>query len=154
MSFKARHSSACPYPKGPFKVRSMPFRFLRDPIFLAAVTLFLLNIFVLKPHLPRNHFTHGYLTDLLCLPVWVPFMLWVMRLCRLRSDGSPRPAEVWLPWLFWSLMFEAVLPHTSIFGRFAPGDPLDVLAYGVGGILAFIGWKAWYGAPHTLKLTP
>jgi hypothetical protein len=130
----------------------MPFRFLRDPIFLGAVTLFLLNIFVFKPHLPRNQFTHSYLTDLLCLPVWVPFMLWLMRIVKLRDDSPPRPLEILVPWVFWSLMFEVILPRTTLLGRFAPGDPLDVAAYGVGGIFGFLAWRAWYGAPRTLKL--
>jgi hypothetical protein len=130
----------------------MAFRFLRDPLFLVAVSLFLLNIFFLKAHFSHNPFFHSYLTDLLCLPVWVPFMLWMMHLVQWRGDAAPHWLEILLPWLFWSCLFEVVLPHTSLFGRFAPGDPGDVAAYGAGGILGFFVWRAWYSAPRTLKL--
>ncbi|RYG56390.1 hypothetical protein EON80_29415 [bacterium] len=130
----------------------MPFRFLRDPFFQFSVALFLTNILLLKRYLPPNPITHSYLTDLLCLPVWVPFMLWVIRCLKLRDNAPPRPLEILLPWVFWSVMFEVVLPGSPLLGGFAKGDPLDVAVYGVGGLLGFLIWRAWYRAPGTLKL--
>ena len=125
-------------------VTKMRFLFLRDPLFLFSVALYLFNRGFLKAHFPQDQFLHGYLTDVLCLPVWVPFMVWGMRKFGLRDESPPRWSEILVPLVFWSLMFEFWLPQTTVFGRFAPGDPFDIMAYTVGGILAFGIWKIIY----------
>jgi hypothetical protein len=122
----------------------MKFRFLSDPIFLASVALYALNRWLLRPAFPDNGFLHGYLTDLLCLPVFVPFLVWAMWRLKLRDDAPPRWSEIVIPLVFWSLMFEFWLPQTTIFGRFSRGDPFDIVAYASGGIFAFGIWKTLY----------
>ncbi len=122
----------------------MRFLFGRDPIFLFSVALYFINRQFLKTAFPDNAFLHGYLTDCLCLPVWVPLMVWGMRQMRLRDASPPRWNEIFLPLLIWSLMFEFWLPQTEVFGHFAPGDPFDIVAYALGGIIAFGGWKIIY----------
>ncbi|HEX9995769.1 MAG TPA: hypothetical protein VGB45_01390 [Abditibacterium sp.] len=122
----------------------MRFLFLRDPLFLFSVALYFFNRFFLKAQFPQNQFLHGYLTDLLCLPVWVPFMVWGMRKFGLRDESPPRWSEIFIPLAFWSLMFEFWLPQTTFFGTFAPGDLFDIMAYTVGGVGAFLIWKLIY----------
>ncbi len=129
----------------------MRFLFLRDPIFLASVTFYFLNRLFLKTAFPESAFLHGYFTDSLCLPVWVPLMVWGMRKLRLRDDSPPRWSEILIPLIFWSLIFEYWLPQTEVFGHFAPGDPFDIAAYALGGILAFSGWKTFYSTHRSSR---
>jgi len=56
----------------------------------------------------------------------------------LRADDSyPRLAEIALHLAFWSVLFEyigpKIMPH-------AVGDPLDVVAYMVGAVVAGVWW--------------
>lgn len=117
------------------------FRYLRDPVFLVSLGLFLANKLVLKPH-TGNVFVHGYLNDLLCIPLWVPVMLTGMRLCRFRNhDRFPSSLEILIPLIFWSAVFEVWLPRTRAFGIVTTADPLDVLAYAVGAAMASVSWR-------------
>ena len=50
-------------------------------------------------------------------------------------------------WLLWSLLFEVAGPHLA---SHSTGDPLDVLCYWIGGLLA---WGAWSGLGRR-TLTP
>ena len=56
----------------------MRFRYLRDPLFLACVVVYFVNRFVLKAVWEAG-FVHTHLNDLICVPFWVPIMLWVER---------------------------------------------------------------------------
>lgn len=70
----------------------------------------------------------------------MPVCVWLFAWLGLRDDSPPRPLEIAVCLLFWSVVFEVWLPHSSLFGHFSPGDPLDVLAYASGG---FVGWGWW-----------
>ena len=113
---------------------------LRDWLWITSVALVVLNKLWIKPHF-SGAFWHSSLNDVLCLPVWMPIMVWVFARFRWREASPPRTLEILVCWIFWSLVFEVWLPHTDIFGRFASGDPLDVLAYGVGGVTALFWWE-------------
>ena len=112
---------------------------IRDTLWLASVALFALNRWWIKPNFD-GALWHSYLNDLLCLPVWMPFCVWVFAKFKLRDPMPPRPLEIAVCLLFWSCVFERWLPQTEVFGHFAEGDPFDVLAYAVGG---FVGWLWW-----------
>ena len=72
----------------------MRFLYLRDPLFLACVATYFVNRFVLK-NIWHDGFVHAHLNDLICIPFWVPIMLFAQRTLRLRPDDhSPRPAEI------------------------------------------------------------
>jgi hypothetical protein len=114
------------------------FRYCRDPLFLIGCVAYALNRWVLKPH-TSSRFLHGYFNDLWLLPCALPPILWLHRRLGLRvNDNYPRIAEIALHLAFWSLLFEYIgpkfMPHTV-------GDPLDVLAYTVGAILAGVWWQ-------------
>jgi hypothetical protein len=119
-----------------------PFRYFADPVCLAALALYALNRHVLKPHHIGGWFTHGYLNDVLCLPLFVPMILYLQRLLGLRKhDGYPRAWEIIQHWAIFSVMFQAIIPRfpkTFI----SAGDPWDMLAYAAGGVLAGLYWAA------------
>jgi hypothetical protein len=123
----------------------MPFRYLKDPLFLSSLAIYFVNRCVLKPWFP-NEFSLCYLNDLICLPFWVPIMLFLMRKARLRRvDTPPRAVELIIPLLVWSGVFELVLPSLDFFQRLTTPDYRDVLFYTFGAALAAVVWRIHYG---------
>jgi hypothetical protein len=120
------------------------FQYLRDPLFLACLTVYFVNRWILKS-LWNGGFLHNHLNDLICIPFWVPIMLWGQRRLGLReSDGPPLSSEILIPLFIWSWFFEFVLPRTGLVGRRAVADHLDVLYYSLGSALAGAFWQWWY----------
>jgi|ERR1700722_9478688 len=129
----------------------MRFRYLKDPLFLFCVSLYFLNRCVLKPYFP-NKFSRDYLNDVICLPFWIPIMLFIMRKIGLRKeDVPPTGAEILIPLLVWSWVFEAYLPFTKYFARLTTSDYMDIFSYTVGGCFAAIIWKIFYREPRALE---
>jgi hypothetical protein len=121
------------------------FRYLRDPLFMFCVLLYFVNRLVLKPHLP-NEFLHSYLNDLICIPFWVPIMLFLMRKTGLRTeDSAPRSYEILVPLIIWSVVFELILPRLDMFRGRSFSDPRDIVFYTLGALLAAVFWRIWYG---------
>lgn len=121
-----------------------PFRYLRDPLFLACVGIYFINRLVLKPYLP-NPVSQFYLNDILCIPFWVPIMLFSLRKVHLRSDDNPPASyEVLIPLILWSMIFEVVAPFTNAFRGLAFCDPLDILCYTLGALGSGIFWRCWH----------
>ena len=112
----------------------------RDALWLVSVALFVLNKWWIKPNF-AGWFWHGSLNDVLCLPVWMPICVWVFAKLKLRDNAPPRALEIAVCLLFWSWVFEVWLPQTDVFGKFSAGDPYDVLAYAVGGVVGWVWWK-------------
>jgi hypothetical protein len=129
----------------------MRFLYLRDPLFLACVAAYFVNRFVLK-NIWHDGFVHAHLNDLICIPFWVPIMLFAQRSLRLRADDhSPRPAEIIIALVVWSWVFEIILPATALFGDRCVADHLDVLYYALGALLASLFWKWWYPEPNPTR---
>lgn len=125
------------------------FRYIADPVCLGAICLYCLNRWCLKPHHIGGWFTYGYLNDLLCLPLFLPIILWIQSVFRIRKhNGPPSLFEVIHNWIVFSVIFELVLPRISIFNT--TSDPWDVVAYLVGGLLAY-GFWAWRDTGCFLK---
>ena len=113
------------------------FGYLSDPLFLVTCSLYALNRWVLKPHIP-SPFLHNHFNDVLLIPCALPPLLWMQRRLRLRQhDQLPTPGEIALYLAVWSVLFEVIGPHII---PWAVGDPWDVVAYVVGGILAGLWW--------------
>ncbi len=117
------------------------FRYYADPVCIACLLIYPLNRFYLKPRHIGGWFTHGYLNDVICLPLFLPMILYAQRLTGLRRyDGYPRWWEIVQHWAIFSIVFEVVLPRMGpAFDTTA--DPWDVLAYAVGGTAAGIWWR-------------
>ena len=113
------------------------FRYYRDGLFLTGCLLYAVNRWGVKPYVHRGFF-HDHFNDLLLIPCALPVLLWLQRRLRLRThDRMPAPGEIALYLAVWSILFEVVGPHLL---KRATGDPCDVIAYVVGGILAGIWW--------------
>jgi hypothetical protein len=131
----------------------MQFRYLKDPLFLFCVVLYFINRWIFKPFLP-NEFSQGYLNDVICIPFWVPIMLFLMKKMHLRkSDAPPAAHEILIPLVLWSWVFEAYLPFTAAFKHLATSDYKDVLSYTVGACFAAVLWRVWYGHPEEFHPT-
>jgi len=121
-----------------------PFRYIFDPLFVMSAGIYALNRFVLKPHF-ATPFLHQHLNDLLCIPFWVPIMLFFQRIMKLRdNDDLPALREVLVPLLIWTWLFEVFLPGTDGARDWCIADPADVVSYAIGAIIAVAFWRLWY----------
>ncbi len=122
----------------------MCFRYLRDPLFVFCFVLYFLNRWIIKPFFP-NDFSRDSLNDVICIPFWIPIMLFFMRKIHLRkNDNPPSGSEILIPLILWSWFFEAYLPFIPFFKHLATSDYQDILCYTVGAVVAAIFWKLWY----------
>lgn len=132
-------------------VIKMTFKYLRDPLFLCCVFLYFLNRLILKPHF-NIAFFHNSLNDLICIPFWVPILLWFMRKFGLRDDDEPPQwYEILFPLILWSAVFEVLLPQLKLFQGIAIADPSDVLYYVLGACIASMFWQTWYSRNGIIK---
>ena len=122
----------------------MRFRYLKDPLFLFCLILYFVNRLIIKRYLP-NGFSRDYLNDVICIPFWIPIMLFFMRKVHLRrTDEPPTGSEILIPLIMWSWVFEAWLPFVPFFKHLATSDYHDIVSYTVGALLAAIFWKICY----------
>ena len=122
----------------------MAFRYLRDPLFLLCVAAYIVNRFILKAVLHRG-FAHNHLNDVICIPFWVPIMLFAERRIGMRThDLSPRWYELIIPLVIWSAFFEVLLPLHPSFSSVAVADPVDVVCYIAGTAVAAMIWRYCY----------
>jgi hypothetical protein len=114
-----------------------PFRYWRDPLCLVCCALYALNRWGLKPHV-HSPFLRGQFDDLLLIPCALPLVLWLQRKLGLRKhDVPPTVSEIAFHLAVWSVLFEVIGPRIMR----VTGDPLDVLAYVAGGLVAALWWQ-------------
>jgi hypothetical protein len=78
---------------------------------VGGVAAYFINRFGVKPFV-HGVFAHTSLNDLLCVPFWVPIMVFAMCKFGLRKhDGAPTLAEIVIPLLMWSYFFEIAPPE-------------------------------------------
>ena len=124
-----------------------PFGYWGDPLFLLGCALYVLNRWLLKPYL-HSDFLHGQFNDLLLIPCALPLVLWIQRQLGIRShDLAPTLREIIFHLAMWSVLFEIIGPRVLS----VTGDPLDVLAYFVGGTLAALWWNVSSLRPALLR---
>ncbi|WP_395746186.1 hypothetical protein [Prosthecobacter sp.] len=121
------------------------FRCFRDSLFLTGWLAYGINRCFIKPHVGSG-FMMFHFNDLWLIPCALPPVLWLHHRLGLRAqEGPPRPGEIAGHLVFWSLLFEWLLPHiTSRTG----GDPADVVAYAAGALVAGLWWNRdhWFTA--------
>ena len=123
------------------------FGYLHDRLFCVALTAYVFNRLVVRPHLShffQGHFhwawpfLHSHLDDLLLMPAALPIVLWLQRLGGLRQhDRPPGWGEMFLHLAIWSVMCKIIGP---LFLNVGVADPLDVLFFAAGGIGACLWW--------------
>ena len=129
------------------------YRYLADPACILSLILYAINRHLLKPNHIGGWFTHGYLNDVLCLPLFVPMILYVQHVIGLRKHfGFPRFWEIIQAWVAFAIVFQVVIPRfPKMF--IAAGDPYDLLAYAAGGVGGGIYWSiAQGGLPRARRL--
>jgi len=116
------------------------FKYVFDPVFLFSLALYTLNkLSFSSSHYFGSEFFAFYLNDMLLIPVLLPTILFLSRIMNFRRDNyPPRLIEIAIPLSIWSIAFEWVGPH--LFGK-GSSDPLDVIAYSVGGLLCWLIWN-------------
>ena len=116
------------------------FEYLLDPLFLFSLTIYSMNkLSFLKFGFWNYKFCTCYLNDLLLVPVVVPIVLFFSKVLKLRDIYSPPMfLEILVPLAIWSIAFELVGPF--YFGK-GTSDPLDILAYCLGGLISWLIWN-------------
>lgn len=124
----------------PSPEKAAHFRYLLDPLFLAAAGLYLANRFLLKPEWGNVFpFLRNHLDDCLLLPAALPPLLWLFRSLRLRHHDAPPSASEVLQWtVFWSVVFEWLFPRYFHKGV---ADGWDALSYALGGLVSWFFWN-------------
>lgn len=108
-----------------------------DWLCLMACGCYAANRWILAPRV-ASPFLHGHFADLLLIPAALPPVLWLQRRLGLRPDsGPPRWGEILLHLVVWSVLFEVLGPRVMA----VTGDPWDVAAYTVGGVVAGCWWN-------------
>jgi len=129
----------------------MTFKYLRDPLFLCCFFLYFLNRLILKPQFDIAFF-HNSFNDLICIPFWIPVLLWCMRKSGFRADDEPPQwYEILFPLILWSVVFEILLPQLKFFRGIAIADPWDVLYYVLGACIASVFWQTGYSRASVRK---
>ncbi|SHK68933.1 hypothetical protein SAMN02746009_01370 [Hymenobacter psychrotolerans DSM 18569] len=118
---------------------------LRHPLFLVGAGLYVLSVAHKRQWLGPWPFwpplLTSYLADLLTLPLELTLLLWLMRRFYFRNPAFVLPTSwIFSTWLVMAVWFEGLLPR---FDARATADPLDVVAYAVGG---FLFWR-WQNRP-------
>lgn len=115
----------------------------RDRLFLASCIICIINRGLIKPNTSIEFF-HQHLNDLLCFPIWIPVLVSLLVLLRLRPKGEPPHSyEILIPLLLWSWTFEAWLPTTSVLAGVTIADHRDIIWYAVGALVGTIYWRRW-----------
>ncbi|MCR5889813.1 hypothetical protein LRS06_18965 [Hymenobacter sp. J193] len=116
---------------------------LRQPLFIGGAVLYLFSCInrYWAPWPPLPAFINSHLGDLLTLPLELTLALWVLRRFYFRRPDFVLPlAWIASTWVVVAIWFELLMPF------FKPGmvaDPLDVVAYTVGG---WVFWR-WMNRP-------
>ncbi len=119
----------------------MGFRYVRDPLFLAAAAT-LLVAHLLLPESATAWRAHG--NDVLLVPFCVPPMLGLMRRVGLRHhDAPPMAQEVLAAIVVVAVVFEILLPATGLPGANPVADYRDVVAYLGGGFVSMVAWHTY-----------
>jgi hypothetical protein len=124
------------------------FGYLHDRLFQFSLVAYAINRLLIRPHLGgffRAHwqsawpFLHSHFDDLLLMPVALPVMLWLQQLLGLRKqDDPPGWQEMFAHLAVWSVMCKIIGP---LYLHIGVADPLDVLFFAAGGIVACAWWN-------------
>jgi ubiquinone/menaquinone biosynthesis C-methylase UbiE len=114
------------------------FRYALDPLCLSACVLYAINRWLIVP-VCSWPFLHQHFDDVLLIPAALPLILGLQRRTGLRShDRPPTFPEIFGHFLIWSLVAELLGPRVF---PWTVGDPLDVVAYALGALIAGAWWN-------------
>ena len=138
---RCNHCCCHSYKSGRINRLHNDFKYLSDPLFQLSSMTYVFNKISLFFSYGSDWvrvFIASYLSDLLLVPVTIPIILFCSKALGLRPQSLPPSLlELAIPVLIWSIAFEVIGPR--VFGR-GVSDPVDVVAYCVGG---FVSWLIW-----------
>lgn len=116
---------------------------INDRLFLLSCSLYVMNRWIVKPNTSLPFF-HHHLNDLLCFPIWIPFLVALLGFLHLRTKGEPPDSyEILIPLVLWSWMFEGWFPTTRLFESVTIADHRDIIWYAAGALVGAIYWRWW-----------
>jgi hypothetical protein len=125
------------------------FRYGLDPVFLVCALLYAINRASVAPRWGAVvPFLTSHFGDVLLIPCALPVLLWLQRTAGQRThDLPPTSGEIGGTLILWAVLFEVIFPR--FVGR-GVGDPLDVLAYACGALLASFAWTTQHRIPAAI----
>ncbi len=106
----------------------------RNPLITGCTFLWLLHT-VWRNFLPEPWYFQYYLNDLLCMPIVLGAAIFLQRNLVLRQpDYGLTGWQIGIIVVYWSVMFEGVIPH---FNSRYTADIFDVVAYAFGGLVFY-----------------
>ncbi len=112
--------------------------------FISAL-IYVFNRILFIPMLPDISFFSNYLGDLLALPVYLPLSLYLaLKIQLIPANFQISPIQIVGTGIIFGILFEGVVPAIN---SSATRDPLDILAYFVGGLMV-------YSVGSQISLTP
>ena len=123
----------------------MPFAYLKDPLFLLCLATYCIHRGMVAGGISLP-LLQSHLNDLICIPFWVPIMLWGERRLGLRRhERPPNAIEIIIPLIVISAAYEVIIPYCWERHVNTVPDPKDILAYCIGSLIATIVWNVYYG---------
>lgn len=105
-------------------------------IFIVCLAAYLLTKLLIFTEVPVGSFAKNYLADLLCMPIILSIIQYIVQRFNLHSRQQHVPIVAVLALtIYWSFYFEYYLPKQS---DLYVGDSIDVLMYFLGSILFII----------------
>ncbi|MBX0289334.1 hypothetical protein K3G63_02730 [Hymenobacter sp. HSC-4F20] len=115
---------------------------LRHPLFVLGTCLYVFaSVNRHWPLWPLPTFINSHLADLVDLPLQLTVLLWILRRYYFRQPSFVLPVS-WIvaSWVVIAVWFELIMPF---FNSRMTADPLDVVAYSIGGV---VFWR-WMNRP-------
>ena len=129
----------------------MPFRYLRDPLFLTCFGVYWINQYLFKPNFD-DPFLHESFSNLLCVPILVPLFVSGTKMLGLRPDDRPPQInEILLPLLVWSITIQVVFPGLSGWSDWVINDSMDIAWYCTGAVVAAFWWTITHAPKRAAK---
>ncbi|MGE0592268.1 MAG: hypothetical protein AB7G23_11545 [Vicinamibacterales bacterium] len=118
--------------------RSRPFGYWRDPVCLVSALAYACARWGIPATL-LPAWSRGHVTDLLLVPLGLPWWLWLERTLGWRHhDGMPRWSELAFVLVVWTVAAEVLAPPLF---PWATRDVWDVVAYVSGAAVAGVSWQ-------------
>lgn len=115
---------------------------LQNPLVQGCAVVYLLHS-LWRHFLPEPWLLQYYLNDLLCMPLVLGAAVFVQRnLLLRRPDYGLNAYQIGMVVVYWSVMFEGVIPH--FVARYT-ADIFDVVMYGAGGLAFYFFGNAGPG---------
>ena len=118
--------------------REKRFLYWRDPVCLIATAAYAINRW-LVPAALQAMWWRGHFSDVMFVPVGLPWWLWLERRVGWRRDDDvPRWNEIAFVFVTWTIAAEVLAPRWFVRST---GDVWDAVAYAGGALIVGLVWN-------------